>query len=194
MGTLSYEFFAKSPNQCCFKVFIILAALATASLNIMAQSLDKMQWFNEPDQWEIKGDTLSMVVPPHTDYWRVALWIHRRRRSFLLCRIRRRVRGQSQGVGFALFSPVRTTGNGYHKGCVVGPDNILIEITALLPNNRLCITAKEISRCFNTLWRPGLALIMQGTDQYHYVFILHCFKIEVGRPRSKIIMESEDGS
>ena len=54
------------------KKLIIFAALASASLNIMAQSLDKMQWFNEPEQWEIKGNTLSMTVPAHTDYWRVS--------------------------------------------------------------------------------------------------------------------------
>ena len=34
------------------------------------------------------------------------------------------------GDGFALYSPVRTTGDGYYEGCIVGPDNPLIEITA----------------------------------------------------------------
>ncbi len=28
----------------------------------MAQSLEKMQWFNEPEQWGIENDTLSMEV------------------------------------------------------------------------------------------------------------------------------------
>ena len=54
------------------KKIIILAAIAASALTSMAQTLDKMQWFNEPEQWEIKGNTLSMVVPAHTDYWRVS--------------------------------------------------------------------------------------------------------------------------
>ena len=42
------------------------------SYNCAAQSLDKMQWFNEPEQWEIKGNALSMRVTPQTDYWRIS--------------------------------------------------------------------------------------------------------------------------
>lgn len=38
----------------------------------MPQSLEKMQWFNEPEQWEMEADTLSMRVTPQTDYWRVS--------------------------------------------------------------------------------------------------------------------------
>lgn len=38
------------------------------SLTGTAQSLDKMQWFNEPEQWEIKNNSLVMDVTPHTDY------------------------------------------------------------------------------------------------------------------------------
>ena len=37
-----------------------------------AQSLEKMLWFNEPEQWEISEDKLSMYVTPHSDYWRIA--------------------------------------------------------------------------------------------------------------------------
>ena len=38
----------------------------------MAQRLDKMQWFNEPAEWQIKNPTaFSMQVPAKTDYWRV---------------------------------------------------------------------------------------------------------------------------
>ncbi|WP_370866281.1 MULTISPECIES: DUF1349 domain-containing protein [Bacteroides] len=40
---------------------------------IMAQSLEKMNWFNEPDKWEIRdARTVSMIVPPKTDYWRIS--------------------------------------------------------------------------------------------------------------------------
>ena len=38
--------------------------MITVSFTCMAQSLDKMQWFNEPEQWEIENDTLSMDVTP----------------------------------------------------------------------------------------------------------------------------------
>lgn len=46
--------------------------LIVASYNGMAQSLEKMQWFNEPERWEINGNSLSMSVTPHTDYWRIS--------------------------------------------------------------------------------------------------------------------------
>lgn len=35
-------------------------------------SLDRMQWFNEPERWDITGNTLTMEVTPQTDYWRVS--------------------------------------------------------------------------------------------------------------------------
>ena len=39
----------------------------------MAQSLNKMNWLNEPQQWEIKdGKTLVMDVPAKTDFWRIS--------------------------------------------------------------------------------------------------------------------------
>lgn len=37
-----------------------------------AQSLEKMIWFNEPEKWEIKNNSLSMFVTPQSDYWRVS--------------------------------------------------------------------------------------------------------------------------
>ena len=37
-----------------------------------AQSLDKMQWFNEPEKWEIKNNILTMTVTPQSDYWRIS--------------------------------------------------------------------------------------------------------------------------
>lgn len=36
----------------------------------MCASLKKMNWFNEPDEWEIEEDSLRMFVTPKTDYWR----------------------------------------------------------------------------------------------------------------------------
>jgi hypothetical protein len=38
----------------------------------MAQSLEKMQWFNEPEQWKIENQTLTMYVTPQSDYWRIS--------------------------------------------------------------------------------------------------------------------------
>ena len=33
--------------------------------------MKKMQWFNEPDKWELINDSsLSMFVTPNTDFWR----------------------------------------------------------------------------------------------------------------------------
>ena len=31
-----------------------------------------MQWFNEPEKWEIKDNALTMFVTPQCDYWRIS--------------------------------------------------------------------------------------------------------------------------
>ena len=55
------------------KIKIMSIALLAAATSSMAQSLDKMNWLNEPQQWEIKeGKTLVMDVPAKTDFWRVS--------------------------------------------------------------------------------------------------------------------------
>lgn len=38
----------------------------------MSQNLDKMQWFNEPEKWEVTNNMLSMFVTPQSDYWRIS--------------------------------------------------------------------------------------------------------------------------
>lgn len=43
-----------------------------AALCAHAQTLEKMNWFNEPEQWTICGDTLTIDVTPHCDYWRIS--------------------------------------------------------------------------------------------------------------------------
>lgn len=48
--------------------------MLAASVATSAQSLDKMQWFNEPTKWEIKNNSLTMNVTPQSDYWRVSLY------------------------------------------------------------------------------------------------------------------------
>ncbi|WP_223608192.1 DUF1349 domain-containing protein [Chryseobacterium sp. OSA05B] len=37
-----------------------------------AQTLEKMNWFNEPEKWEIKNNSLMMSVTPQSDYWRIS--------------------------------------------------------------------------------------------------------------------------
>ena len=52
---------------------VILAAwVAVFSISVQAQSLEKMQWFNEPESYHIKSGVLEMDVPAQTDYWRIA--------------------------------------------------------------------------------------------------------------------------
>lgn len=53
------------------KTALILLVLA-ASLQATSQTLEKMNWFNEPDSWETANGTLTMQVTPNTDYWRVS--------------------------------------------------------------------------------------------------------------------------
>lgn len=52
---------------------MLLAAVAVLlSFASHAQSLEKMQWFNEPEGWSVKGNTLTMDVPAQCDYWRIS--------------------------------------------------------------------------------------------------------------------------
>lgn len=51
---------------------IITSLLLLTSLPSMAQSLEKMNWFNEPAQWSVTDGTLAMQVTPNTDYWRIS--------------------------------------------------------------------------------------------------------------------------
>jgi len=54
------------------KKLLLSGTMIAASFVCMAQSLENMQWFNEPEQWEIKGVSLLMNVTPQTDYWRIS--------------------------------------------------------------------------------------------------------------------------
>ena len=40
--------------------------------NLSSQTLSKMQWFNEPEKWEIKNNALIMNVTANSDYWRIS--------------------------------------------------------------------------------------------------------------------------
>lgn len=51
----------------------LLSLLAMAVMPIaFAQTLEKMQWFNEPAKWEIKDNVLSIFVTGQSDYWRIS--------------------------------------------------------------------------------------------------------------------------
>ncbi len=50
----------------------IFSALLLTATTSMAQSLEKMQWFNEPETWEIVSPTEFLVhAPAKTDFWRI---------------------------------------------------------------------------------------------------------------------------
>jgi len=53
------------------KIAVSLFAVVLAQF-ASAQSFEKMQWFNEPEKWEVKNKTLSMFVTPQSDYWRIS--------------------------------------------------------------------------------------------------------------------------
>lgn len=54
------------------KVLLICMVVFTFIQFNQAQTLEKMQWFNEPLKWEIKDRMLSMFVTPQSDYWRIS--------------------------------------------------------------------------------------------------------------------------
>lgn len=56
------------------KIRILIAAMAMMAMaqSVGAQTLEKMNWFNEPSEWAIDGNCLMMAVTPNSDYWRVS--------------------------------------------------------------------------------------------------------------------------
>ena len=65
------KFSQNKPKQ--KKKTTLLSLALFASLHMAAaQTLEKMTWFNEPEQWEISGNTLSLFVTPQSDYWRIS--------------------------------------------------------------------------------------------------------------------------
>lgn len=51
---------------------ILILFTAISVKMITAQTLEKMNWFNEPDKWHISNGTLTMDVTPNSDYWRIS--------------------------------------------------------------------------------------------------------------------------
>ena len=53
------------------KIIDSLVLTVIVSGHKISQMMKNMQWFNEPKDWKIVGDSsLSMSVTPRTDYWR----------------------------------------------------------------------------------------------------------------------------
>ena len=46
------------------KNFILTLTTLALSMTLSAQTLEKMQWFNEPENWTIKNNSLTMQVTP----------------------------------------------------------------------------------------------------------------------------------
>ncbi|MDE6071023.1 MAG: DUF1349 domain-containing protein [Muribaculaceae bacterium] len=51
---------------------LLLVLLGGFMSNLSAQTWNKMQWFNEPESWNVKESALTMFVTPQTDYWRIS--------------------------------------------------------------------------------------------------------------------------
>ena len=54
------------------KHFTLLFCAAIMALGVSAQTLENMQWFNEPETWEVKNGKLTMDVTPQSDSWRIS--------------------------------------------------------------------------------------------------------------------------
>lgn len=54
------------------KTLLLLLTVCAAAVPGMTQTLEKMQWFNEPERWSIEEGSLSMFVTPQSDYWRIS--------------------------------------------------------------------------------------------------------------------------
>ena len=54
------------------KRLVIILGIIFSIQSSYAQTLEKMQWFNEPSEWKIRNNSLSMFVTPQSDYWRIS--------------------------------------------------------------------------------------------------------------------------
>lgn len=54
------------------KRLFISSIFFLVSVLLSAQTLDRMQWFNEPENWSVRNNTLVMDVTPQSDYWRIS--------------------------------------------------------------------------------------------------------------------------
>ena len=54
------------------KKLIGATLILLSASNMNAQTLEKMNWFNEPAQWSVSGNRLTMAVTPKSDYRRIS--------------------------------------------------------------------------------------------------------------------------
>lgn len=54
------------------KRYLFVFIMFLSYLMLPAQSLDRMQWFNEPENWSVENNVLTMDVTPQSDYWRIS--------------------------------------------------------------------------------------------------------------------------
>lgn len=54
------------------KRYLFVFVMFLSYLILSAQSLDRMQWFNEPENWSVENNVLTMDVTPQSDYWRIS--------------------------------------------------------------------------------------------------------------------------
>ena len=54
------------------KHFLFASILLFSCIASSSQSLDRMQWFNEPENWSVDNGVLTMDVTPQSDYWRIS--------------------------------------------------------------------------------------------------------------------------
>lgn len=54
------------------KRYLFTSIFLISSVILSAQTLDRMQWFNEPEGWSIEKGVLTMDVTPQSDYWRIS--------------------------------------------------------------------------------------------------------------------------
>jgi regulation of enolase protein 1 (concanavalin A-like superfamily) len=52
------------------KIVVFIAAFIATVVTGQAQDLEKMSWFNEPENWSIEKGKLTIDVTPQSDYWR----------------------------------------------------------------------------------------------------------------------------
>jgi regulation of enolase protein 1 (concanavalin A-like superfamily) len=52
------------------KIVVFIAAFIATVVTGQAQNLEKMSWFNEPENWSIEKGKLLIDVTPQSDYWR----------------------------------------------------------------------------------------------------------------------------
>lgn len=61
----------KNIDKMKIKQLLITFALMSVQMTF-AQSLEKMNWYNEPASWQISEGALTMDVTPNSDYWRIS--------------------------------------------------------------------------------------------------------------------------